>query len=625
MGMFEEVQDAINQLIRFLTTHQSEDGSWHFCYESTPMTDAYMILLIRALEMEDEEALVQELVKRLELTQDSTGSWKVYPNEKEGNVSLTIEAYAALLFSGYKDSQELNMMNARRFIRKHGGTKAAFSLTKVVLAVMGEYEWPQFLPVPLEFILLPTSAPLNFYDLSVYARAHMTPVMLLAYHKFSVKVPKKPNFGDLGGSRSTDDWRLSESRSFLSFIQEAVGSLSGHPHELHKRATQKAEQYMLDHLEADGTFYDYFSSTFLMIFALLSLGYSKKDPVILKAFYGLKGHLSRTKGTLHAQNAISRVWDTALLTYAIQEAGVAYDHPSVQAANHFLLRHQHTHYGDWAIHNPHVKPGGWGFSHINTMNPDVDDTTAALRALRPAARHQQAVFEHWQRGFDWVLSMQNDDGGWASFEKNTNKKIFKLIPFDGAGSASIDESSADLTGRTLEFLGNFTGLPHNHPKIKSGVAWLRGNQEADGSWYARWEIGYIYGTWASITGMRAVNIPKEDPTIQKGIQFLLTNQNEDGGWGESCECDVMKHYVPLRASTLSQTAWAVDTLISLYDKPTPEIDRGISSLLTQLSDFQSTFTYPTGAGLPGSFYTYYHSYNLIWPLLTLGHYVNKYH
>lgn len=624
MNMFMEAKDAINQLIRFLTTHQSEDGSWHFCYESTPMTDAYMILLIRALEIEDEEAVVQELTKRLEMTQDPTGSWKAYPNEKDGNVSLTIEAYTALLFSGYKDRQELNMKKARRFIRKHGGTKAAFSLTKVVLAVMGEYKWPEILPVPLELILLPASAPLNFYDLSVYARAHMTPVMLLADHKFSVNVPNKPDLGDLGGSRAQEDWRLSESRSFLSFLQEAVDSLSGLPHELHKNAIKKAEQFMLDHLEADGTFYDYFSSTFLMIFALLSLGYSKRDPVILKAFHGLKGHLSRTNGTLHAQNAISRVWDTALLTYAMQEAGVAYDHPSVQAANDFLLRHQHTDYGDWAIHNPNVMPGGWGFSQINTMNPDVDDTTAALRALRPAALHKQSVFEQWQRGLNWVLSMQNDDGGFASFEKNTTKKIFKLIPFDGAESASIDESSADLTGRALEFLGNFTGLPHNHPKIRNAIEWLRVNQEADGSWYARWEIGYIYGTWASITGMRAVNIHQEDPTIQKGIQFLLLHQNKDGGWGESCECDVMKHYVPLWESTLSQTAWAVDTLISVYDKPTPEIDRGIHSLLSQLSNLQSTFTYPTGAGLPGSFYTYYHSYNLIWPLLTLGHYVNKY-
>ena len=622
--MFKGAKDAINQLINFLTTNQSEDGSWYFCYESTPMTDAYMILLIRALEIEDEEALIRELVKRLELTQTSIGSWKAYPNEKEGNVSLTIEAYAALQFSGYKDSQELNMIKARRFIKNHGGTKSAFSLTKVLLAVMGEYEWPKILPVPLEFILLPATAPLDFYDLSVYARAHMTPVLLLADQKFSVKVPKRPDLGDLG-SRSADDWRLNESRSFLSFIEEAVQSLNLIPHELHKSAVRKAEQYMLDHLEDDGTFYDYFTSTFLMIFALLSLGYPKNDPVILRAFRGLKGHLCRTKGTLHAQNAISRVWDTALLTYAMQEAGVAYDHPSVKAANHFLLRHQHTQYGDWAIHNPDVKPGGWGFSHINTINPDVDDTTAALRALRPAALHQQAVFEHWQRGFNWVLSMQNDDGGWASFEKNTNKKILKLIPFDGAESASIDESSADLTGRALEFLGNFTGLPHNHPRIKNGVEWLRVNQEADGSWYARWEIGYIYGTWASITGMRAVNIHQDDPSIQKGIQFLLTHQNEDGGWGESCECDVMMHYVPLGASTLSQTAWAVDTLISVYEKPTPEIDLGISSLLTQLSDFQFTFTYPTGAGLPGSFYTYYHSYNLIWPLLTLGHYFNKYH
>lgn len=219
--------------------------------------------------------------------------------------------------------------------------------------------------------------------------------------------------------------------------------------------------------------------------------------------------------------------------------------------------------------------------------------------------------------------MQNQDGGWSAFEKNTNKN-FSWIPIESSAAVSTDPSTADLTGRTLEFLGNNVGLSIQHPEIERGVHWLLKKQERDGSWYGRWGISYIYGTWAAMTGMTAVGIPADHPAILKATQWLLGIQNEDGSWGESCRSDVEKKYIPLGAGTPSQTAWAVDALLSFSPAPTTAIERGIHFLIDSGTIQDWRVNYPTGAGLPGGFYFNFHSYRYIWPLIALGHYLQKF-
>jgi len=223
---------------------------------------------------------------------------------------------------------------------------------------------------------------------------------------------------------------------------------------------------MLARIEEDGTLYSYFTTTFLMVFALLALDYPRDHPVIVKAVNGLKGMVCRTNAFYHLQETTSTVWDTALITHALQEAGLPFTHPTVQKAASYLLKRQHTKYGDWQVHNPDGRPGGWGFSGINTINPDVDDTTASLRALYHLADSQPELYRPpWQAGLKWVLSMQNDDGGWPAFEKNTGKFWPNYLPIPDAKPVWTDPSSADLTGRTLEFLGRFAGMTRGDETI----------------------------------------------------------------------------------------------------------------------------------------------------------------
>jgi len=403
-----------------------------------------------------------------------------------------------------------------------------------------------------------------------------------------------------------------------------MNTLIGTPYTIHEAARAKAEQFLLERIESDGTLYSYASSTILMILALLALGYDKQHSLITEAIQGLIAMRCHTGRNVTIQNSPSTVWDTALLAYSLQESGVASHHRVIRNASAYLLNKQHDSTADWSLHNPNALPGGWGFSESNTLNPDVDDTTAALRAIKNLTLHEPSYLESWNRGLHWVLSMQNKDGGWPAFEKNTNKEMLTWLAIDGAKSAAIDPSEADLTGRTLEYLGNFAGLDTRHAFMERGTNWLINHQEKDGSWYGRWGVCYIYGTWAALTGLRAAAVPSSHETISKGAKWLLGIQNTDGGWGESCKSDRLLHYVPLGASTPSQTAWALDALIAVHAQPTAAMIKGVHRLIAFSRDDAWSTTYPTGAGLPGYFYTHYHSYRYIWPLLALSHFRKKY-
>lgn len=611
---------GIDWLVEMLRRDQSPDGSWHYPFETGLSTDAYMIILLRTLEINDEE-LIKGLAERILQRQEKNGAWKLFYDEVTGNLTATVESYYALLYSGYFNKQDKRLRAAKKFILSKGSLDEVSMFTKVMLSLTGQMKWPSFSPLPIEIILLPLNFPINFYSFSVYGRANLTPLLILTDKKFTLTTKKSPDLSDLRvGRDDSDTWvRSEEMHSLFSFIEKGVKDLIGLPQQLHKLALQRAKKYMLDHIEADGTFFSYYSSTFLMIFALLALGNKKNDPVITAAIDGIKAMRTTINGLPHMQYTTANVWNTSLIGCALQEAGIPPKDTMVLKANQYLLARQHDKFGDWVIHNPNSLPGGWGFSNINTINPDVDDTTASLRSI---SRINSS--DAWNRGINWLLSMQNDDGGWAAFEKNTDTKLFEFLPIEKAQFILTDPSCADITGRTLEFFGNYTNLSSDHQSIKKGVKWLLDHQERDGSWYGRWGICYIYGTWGAVTGLSAVGVPSSDASIQKAIQWLHRIQNADGGWGESCYSDSKETYKPLGVSTLTHTAWALDTLISVSEQPTSEIRKGISYLLTNLQKEDWTTSYPKGQGMAGAFYIHYHSYRYIFPLLALAHYRKKF-
>lgn len=619
-GLREKVYGKVLYLTEYLAGAQRTDGSWFYCFESGTLTDAYMIILLSHLNM-DHRTLIDGLASRI-ISREKNGTWKLFYDEPGGNLSATIEAYYALLLAGRKTKDDPEMKAAREFILSRGGLPEAGSLTRVMLALTGQYPWERMPQIPVELVLLPTWGPVNFFDLVGYARVHSAPVLICADQRYALKLPGGPDLSDLYPPGADPLMPLQAPGLLL----EETGKLKlatqfplpggNNP------ALQELERYMLTRTEGDGTLYSYFTATFLMIFALLALGCDKRHPAIVRAVEGLERMICREEGPagklFHQQETTSTVWDTALLSYALQQAQM-HGHPAVERAASFLWSRQQIKCGDWKIGSK-GHPGGWGFSDSNTINPDVDDTAYALRALyRQAAERPETWGPPWRAGLDWLLSMQNSDGGWPAFERNRDKKWPGLLPMPDALPALTDPSSADLTGRALEFLGSYAGLALPLKQIQRGVQWLLKNQNKDGSWYGRWGICHIYGTWAAVTGLLAVGL-NQSRCVEKAVRWLLSIQNTDGGWGESCLSDSARRYIPLGFSTPSQTAWAVDALIAAGLGRSLAVTRGIEALL-ELVDKDGIASYPTGQGLPGGFYINYHSYRYIWPLLAFGHYL----
>jgi sporulenol synthase len=619
--VLEQIDEQIHELTNELLKRQSKHGYWCFSFESGTLTDSLMILLMKGLQYKD-RFVEKILLERIASRQTPEGTWKLYPDEPEGNLSETVFSSLALLYSGTRSPNDPMMQRAKAFVRSQSGKEA--SLTKVVLSLLGHLDWRWQVQVPIEFLLLPLKSPIDFFDFVGYTRVHLAPILVLSNCAYTIHLPGKEKVSSwlpasFGTQRPTMTTRLLNRTLHLGarFFHPRLGN------SLRAMGFQYAERFMLNRIEPDGTLYSYFTSTFFMIFALRALGYPLQHPVIQRALQGSLDLISYGYQGAHIQETTSTVWDTALIADALQEAGVPCDHPAISASVKYLLKMQQTKWGDWIIRNRGVLPGGWGFSHSNTINPDVDDTSAALRAIAPTVAKGKST-AHWFRGVDWLISMQNDDGGWPAFEKNTDSRWVKLLPYRDTQTVATDPSMADLTGRTLEFLGKHLGYTCDHPVVGRAVQWLIYHQKLDGSWFGRWGISYIYGTWAALTGLAAVRFPCHHPMVRKAIDWLQSIQNEDGGWGESCQSNVLNTYVPLGTSTLTQTAWALDALIAYHDHPTPTIKKGMAALLKLLQKTSWTHTYPTGAGLADQFYIYYHSYNYIWPLLTLAHYRKKY-
>ncbi|WP_335342400.1 terpene cyclase/mutase family protein [Polycladomyces zharkentensis] len=515
-------------------------------------------------------------------------------------------------------------------MRHCGGLRYAGSLTQVVLSLLGHLSWDRYPKVPVEFLLLPPWFPVNLFDFVGFTRVHVVPILVAADRKYAACLPERPDLSGWEEPKPNDIPFILSDSPLNEWVNSAFSSLPVGTSRVFSRreaALKWAETFMLERLEPDGTLYSYFTSTFLMVFALLALGYPKDHPVMVRALRGLRSFVCPLAEGLHLQETTSTVWDTSLITHALLESGLKPDHPAIGQSLRYLLSRQQTKRSDWELRNPGVPAGGWGFSDLNTLNPDMDDTSACLRALTPAAclwggKYQSA----WDRGMTWMISMQNRDGGWSAFEKNTDKKWPQwLLPFHDARTVWTDPSTADLTGRTLECVCRYTGLDRRHPVIRRAAAWLVEQQQRDGSWFGRWGIAYVYGTWAALTGLAAAGWDLRHPTVRRGVRWLLRVQRPDGGWGESCRSDRERRYVPLPFSTPSQTAWALDALIAVHDRPTPEIKAGVRCLLDLLEKKDPrVFRYPTGAGLAGQFYIHYHSYGYIWPLLALSHYRNKY-
>jgi squalene-hopene/tetraprenyl-beta-curcumene cyclase len=622
--------EAITRTTRWLLDRQSADGHWRAPLEGdTILESEYLLLLAWAGRLADPR--VRGAADRILALQQPSGGWAIYPGGPV-DVSASVKAYLALKLVGHA-ADELPLVRARRAIAEAGGPWAVNSFTRFYLALLGQMPYSACPAVPPEAVLLPTWFPVNLSRVSAWSRTMIVPLSLMWSFKPLRRLPSGRGIAELFTDR---DRRgpppPSDTSAWACFFRgidrvmkacEAVGLTPLRP-----RAIQACRRWMLARFDGSDGLGAIFPPMVWSIIALKSMGCRDDDPEVAEAWSRLDGLVEREPdGTTRLEPCRSPVWDTAITTIAVVESAAGHGvgteaRAAADRAVDWLLANEIRFAGDWADRVA-AEPAGWCFEYANQFYPDVDDTAmvvialATWRSAEPASVRRQAVDAAIRRAVPWLAAMQNADGGWGAFDRDNNSEFLCKVPF-ADHNAMIDPSSPDLAGRVLEAFGKI-GLRPGHPAVDRGLAYVRRSQEADGGWYGRWGVNYVYGTWQVLEGLRAIGIPLDDPAVLRGVAWLETYQQADGSWGETAESYADRGLAGTGVPTPSQTAWAVAGLIAAGRGESAAVRRGVDWLVArQEADGSWEQREFTGTGFPKVFYLKYHWYPIYFPLIALS-------
>lgn len=619
-----KVDFTIDRAQRALLAQQHPEGYWQAPLEANAEMNAEYIIFNRFMGLEPDPDLDKRLVKTILDGQQGDGSWSLFP-DGEGDLSTSIEAYFALKLAGMRAGDEA-MMEARRWILSKGGIANAGILARFYLAAMSQVPWRATAAMPVEITLLPNWFPVNIYELASWARGTLMALMVLQGKKPEVQVDwrqgvlelyiQPPHFTKFAMPRGE---RILSLRNLLRAADKFLRFYDGHPlRSLRAKALRYAENWLLDHQDANGSWGGIEPCYLLTPMALKGLGYRNDHPVIAKALEAVRELIWEQGDSILYQPCVSPNWDTALAAKALIDAGIPADHPALRDAARWLIDHQIFRKGDWSIKRPQLEPGGWAFEFFNDWYPDVDDSAVILTVLAGTAHDDAAARERAIRlGANWVMGMQSKDGGFAAFDVDNDSDWLNSAPFADL-EAATDPTCADLTGRVLEMMAA-VGYRADHPVARRAITWLKRNQQSDGSWWGRWGVSYIYGTFSALAGLRAIGVDTSEPWIKRAAQWLKSVQNADRGWGETCLADKDPALKGKGTSTPSQTAWALIGLLAAEDDLSESVMRGIAWLTEQQNgDGRWEDTEFTGTGFPNHFYLRYHMYAHYFPLMALG-------
>ena len=635
--------------------HEAVNADGHWCGElrSNATITAEYVFLRQALGLDlkvDSDALCHWFFSE----QKPDGSWGIAPGDYPGDISTTTEAYLALKILGIP-SDALHMKRARTFVINQGGVEKVRIFTRIYLATFGLFPWSSVPELPAELILMPAWAPINIYKLSSWARSTVVPLLIVSHHQPIFPLPN----GKAAHNNYLDElWTSSCQKAvpyckplrellwidliafafaFIDMVLSFLGGLRGFF--LRKYALRQCYAWILEHQEASGDWAGIFPPMHVGLLALILEGHSLRDSCVVRGLEAVERFAWQDERGKRVQACVSPVWDTILMTIALRDAGV-------DGSNEYLLkavdwvrnRQLLGPEGDWRIYNSHLSPGGFSFEYFNTWYPDVDDTAAAILAF--VKQDSSCIgLPFLTSAIEWILGMQNNDGGWAAFDLHNDKLFLNKIPFSDMDSL-CDPSTADVTGRILEAFG----LVFKHAKhayidenllkrmdsaSRRGIKYLQSVQESTGAWYGRWGSNYIYGTSNVLCALEYYKHDRQVQTlIQPALLWLKDVQNADGGWGESLMTYKDTDLAGRGSSTASQTAWGAMGLLAHLPPTDEAICRSVGYLTgTQTKRKGEGASWPeteyTGTGFPRFFYLGYSLYSHYFPMMALGRFLQQ--
>jgi len=609
-----------------LLSLQAKPGYWLGELEADSTLESDYIYYLYVLG-KAEPARIAKLANYVRRKQLADGGWSIYPGGPS-ELNATCKAYFALKLVG-DNPKSPHMVQARETALRLGGLEKSNSYVRFYLAVAGALGWelvPAILP---EMMLLPSWFYLNIYEMSSWTRGIVIPMAILSALRPDWRLPAHARvdelFCDPSRKAAAFDWsdQLISWRNFFLAADRAMKLYEKLPWKpLRQRALREAKAWVLEHIERTDGLAAIYPAMMNSIFALMALGHGPDDPLTSREIREFARFEIEDKDTIRLQPCVSPVWDTCIAMVALEEAGVPADHPALVKAAEWILSKQVLGSGDWQVKNKDAAPGGWVFEFRNDFYPDVDDTAFVLMALQrvkfPDPKRMEAAV---RRGIQWLLSMQNRDGGWAAFDRDNNKEFLCNIPF-ADHNAMLDPSTADVTARVLECLGRF-GWSSNHPAIRRALQFLLKDQCEDGSWFGRWGVNYVYGTSGVLRSLETVSLTAKE-YCQRAVNWLRSVQKADGSFGESLRSYHEPHTKGEGNSTASQTAWGLIGLLAGAETTDPAIQHAVSYLVDeQNADGSWSEDEFTGTGFPCVFYLKYHLYRNSFPLYALARFRNQ--
>lgn len=628
----QHLDNSIASAGRALLDVQQSDRHWVFELEADVTIPSEYILMRHYFAEPIDAVLEGKIAKYLRRMQNDNGGWSLFYGH-EFDMSASVKAYYALKMAG--DSVDApHMKKAREAMLARGGAVKANVFTRIMLALFGQIEWKAVPMMPVEIMLLPRWFPFHLTKVSYWARTVIVPLLVLMTLKPRAKNPRGIGVRELfiEDPKTIGPTPKAPHQSqlwFTSFdIIDRVLRIADpfFPKGMRKRAIKKAEEFVTERLNGVDGLGAIFPAMVNSVMMYDVLGYPPSDPNRALARESVERLLVIKDDEAYCQPCVSPVWDTALAAHAMIESGAAADLEAAKAALDWLLPRQVLDVrGDWADKRPDVRPGGWAFQYNNAHYPDLDDTAVVVMAMDRVRRMDGTTKydEAIARAKEWILGLQSVDGGWAAFDADNLEYYLNNIPFADHG-ALLDPPTDDVTARCISMLAQLGDTLETSEPMRRGVEYLRKTQLADGSWFGRWGINYVYGTWSALCALNVAGVPHDDPMIAKAADWLEAIQNPDGGWGEDGNSYKLGYKGYERSgTTASQTAWATLALMAVGRVDSPATQKGVRNLMqSQRADgFWQEPDY-TGGGFPRVFYLRYHGYSKFFPLWAMARYRN---